>query len=172
MGESIQNGHNGHVVDLSAALDQAYFRYTAKNPKSYEYFKAGETVFPGGNTRSIIHAMPFPLTIERGEAHKLYTVDGHEYIDLLNEYSAGIYGHTPRPIQKAIASQLEQGWALGGHNVHQNTLAKMLLERYSNSMDKIRFTNSGTEANLMAVGACLNYTQRKKVGHLLSLSPS
>jgi glutamate-1-semialdehyde 2,1-aminomutase len=93
----------------------------------------------------------------------LYDIDGHAYIDFLSEYSAGLYGHNPRAIQRAIALATDHGWALGGNNIHQTKLAKMIVERFGNSMDMVRFTNSGTEANLMAIGAALNVTGRDKV---------
>src|SRR5437899_5246768 len=41
-----------------------------------------------------IYNSPFPLTVVRGEGCRLWDADGHEYIDVLGEYTAGIYGHS------------------------------------------------------------------------------
>lgn len=156
-GEGTRDDH-----DLASALRGAHARYIARNPISAAYHRSSLSCFPGGNTRSVIHALPFPLTFERGESHSLYTVDGHAYVDFLSEYSAGLYGHSPLEIRRAISRATEQGWALGGNNVYQTKLAKMVVDRFS--MDMVRFTNSGTEANLMAIGAALNFTGRSKAG--------
>lgn len=167
----VTNGTSKDATALDAALSQAWERYTTRNPGSLALYETTLNYMPGANTRTVIHAKPFPLTIARGHSHTVEDVDGHQYVDFLNEYSAGIYGHDPEPLKKAIARTIEDGWALGANNIHQTKLAKMLLERFSNSMDMIRFTNSGTEANLMAVGAALNFTGRKKVSRMSHKQP-
>ena len=62
---------------------------------------------PGGNTRTTLHNAPFPLTVVRGEGCRLWDADGHEYIDVLGEYTAGIYGHSHPVIRAAIDKALE-----------------------------------------------------------------
>jgi glutamate-1-semialdehyde aminotransferase len=118
---------------------------------------------PGANTRSSIHAAPFPLTIARGESAFLFSVDGHEYLDFLGEFSAGIYGHSSTVIKEAVIEALSKGWNFGTKNIYEDQLARVLVQRFSNSMELIRFCNSGTEANMMAVGAAINFTRKKRV---------
>ncbi|KAK5065090.1 hypothetical protein LTR84_000926 [Exophiala bonariae] len=148
---------------LKPLLRDAYDRHAKSNPISLEQFKAGLDHMPGANTRSVLHINPFPITIARGESATLFDVDGHEYIDFLGEFSAGVYGHSSPVIKKAIIDALDKGWNFGGKNEYEPQLAKTLVERFSYSMDSIRFCNSGTEANLMALGAATNFTRKQKI---------
>jgi glutamate-1-semialdehyde 2,1-aminomutase len=107
---------------------------------------------PGGNTRTVLHYSPFPLTWARGRGNRLTDIDGLEYLDLLGEYSAGLYGHSHPIIQAAMKQAIEDGLTLGGPNLYEARLAEAIRARFA-SIDLVRFTNSGTEANLMALSA-------------------
>ena len=104
---------------------------------------------PGGNTRTTIHQPPFPLTIARGEGARLTDVDGHEYVDFLGEYTAGLYGHSHPVILDAIRSALADGIVLGAPNRYEAVLAEAICTRFP-SVELVRFCNSGTAANLLA----------------------
>src|SRR5690242_8304647 len=105
---------------------------------------------PGGNTRTVIHLDPFPLTIVRGEGARLVDADGHVYLDFLGEYTAGLYGHSHPVIVEAIREALADGTVLGAPNRHELELARAVCERFP-SIELVRFCNSGTEANLLAL---------------------
>src|SRR5690348_16561601 len=117
---------------------------------------------PGGNTRTTLHNSPFPLTVARGEGCRLWDVDGHEYVDFLGEFTAGLYGHSHPAVLGAIRAALEDGINLGAHTTAEARLARAVRERFP-SMELMRFTNSGTEANLMALSAALAHTGRREV---------
>ena len=117
---------------------------------------------PGGNTRSAIHIDPFPLTMARGEGAWLWDIDGHEYVDFLSEFTAGIYGHSHPAIRRAIEGALEGGLNFGAHNATEARFAAAICARFP-SIELVRFTNSGTEANLMAVSAARAITDRPKI---------
>jgi glutamate-1-semialdehyde 2,1-aminomutase len=114
---------------------------------------------PGGNTRTTLHNAPFPLTVVRGEGCRLWDADGHEYIDVLGEYTAGIYGHSHPVIRAAIDKALNHGWNYAGRNPHEAKLAKLIVDRIP-SIELVRFTNSGTEANVMALAGARVFAQR------------
>ena len=116
---------------------------------------------PGGNTRSAIHVDPFPLTMVRGEGARLWDLDGHEYVDFLSEFTAGIFGHSHPAIRRAIEQALEGGLNFGAHNATEARFAPAVCGRFP-SIELVRFTNSGTEANLMAVSAARAITGRPK----------
>jgi glutamate-1-semialdehyde 2,1-aminomutase len=117
---------------------------------------------PGGNTRTTIHRMPFPLTIVRGEGARIVDADRHEYVDLLGEYTAGLYGHSHPVILGAIRGALADGIVLGAPNRHEAVLAEALCARIP-SIDLVRFCNSGTEANLLALSLARAITGRSAV---------
>jgi glutamate-1-semialdehyde 2,1-aminomutase len=149
-------------IDIRGALAEAEELYRAHNPKSLAHHREACAAMPGGNTRSAIHVDPFPLTMVRGEAARLWDLDGHEYVDFLNEFTAGIFGHSHPAILRAIVEALEGGLNFGAHNAAEARFAAAICARFP-SIDLVRFTNSGTEANLMAVSAAVAITGRPKV---------
>lgn len=148
-------------ADLDSVLAERREAYVAANPKSLARFVEATAVMPGGNTRSSLFFSPFPLTIARGEGAILWDLDGARYIDFLGEYTAAIYGHSDPVIRKAIDTALQGGIDLGGHNVLEARFARAVTERFG--LERVRFTNSGTEANLMALATAVASTGRRKV---------
>jgi glutamate-1-semialdehyde 2,1-aminomutase len=149
-------------IDIDAALKEAEEHYRARNPKSLALYDKACAALPGGNTRSAIYAEPFPLTMVKGEGAHLWDADGHEYADFLSEFTAGLYGHSHPAIRKAIDAALDGGINFGAHGQAEGKFAAAIRDRFP-SIELVRFTNSGTEANLMAVSAALGITGRKKV---------
>jgi glutamate-1-semialdehyde 2,1-aminomutase len=148
--------------DLQRAVAEATERFRAANPKSLAQHTAATAVMPGGNTRTVLYNDPFPLTIARGDGCRLWDLDGHEYVDMLGEFTAGIFGHTNETIRSAVISALDRGIDLSGHTVAEAELARLICDRFP-SIELIRFTNSGTEANLMALAAATAFTGRRQI---------
>ncbi|WP_028067622.1 aspartate aminotransferase family protein [Solirubrobacter soli] len=148
--------------DVAAALADAIARYTARNPKSQERAERAKRVLPGGNTRSVLHFDPFPLAFERGEGAYLTSLDGDRYVDLLGEFTAGLYGHSNPIILDAVREALDQGISYGATNDLEHQLAELLCGRF-NALELVRFTNSGTEANLMALALATHHTRRDHI---------
>ncbi|WP_051237151.1 aspartate aminotransferase family protein [Ottowia thiooxydans] len=147
---------------LDARLTQLQAEFTASNPASERQFSAQAQFMPGANSRSVLFYAPFPLTIARGEGAALWDVDGHRYDDFLAEYTAGVYGHSAPEIRDAVLTAMEGGINLTGHNLLEGQLAKLICERFP-QVQQLRFTNSGTEANLMAINAAVHFTKRPKI---------
>lgn len=150
------------VADLAARLADAEARYVAANPASRRLHEERARYMPGGNTRTTIHQPPFPLTIVRGEGARLTDADGHEYVDLLGEYTAGLYGHSNAVVADAIRGALADGFVLGAPNRYEAVLAEAICTRFP-SIDLVRFCNSGTEANLLALSVARAVTERARV---------
>jgi len=143
-------------------LTEAEARYVAANPESRRLHEQRTRFMPGGNTRTTIHQPPFPLTIARGEGARITDVDGHEYIDFLGEYTAGLYGHSNPVILETIREALAEGIVLGGPNRYEASLAEAVCSRFP-AVDLVRFCNSGTEANLLALSLACAVTGRTGV---------
>jgi glutamate-1-semialdehyde 2,1-aminomutase len=148
-------------ADIDTALTEAKEAYIARNSKSLARFVEATAVMPGGNTRTVLHYAPFPLGIARGEGCRLWDLDGAEYIDFLGEYTAGIYGHSHPVIRAAVDRALDAGINFGGTNLIEAKFARAVCERFG--LERVRFTNSGTEANLLAISVARIYTKRPKV---------
>ncbi len=145
-----------------AALSEAKERYAARQPESARVFDQACRSLPGGNTRTVLFYDPFPLMFQRGAGCRLWDVDGHEYIDFLGEYTAGLYGHSHPVIQKTLRKILDDGLNFGGHTALEGKLAALVCARFP-SIDLVRFTNSGTEANLMAINTARAATKREEI---------
>ncbi len=146
---------------LDQALSEAVATFVAKRPKTAVLHERAKAVMPGGNTRTVLFSAPFPIRAERAEGATIWDVDGHSYLDLLGEYSAGIYGHSNPRIKQAVAELLEQGLNMGAHHSREVIFAEAVTRRFQ--LDLVRFTNSGTEANMMALSAARCFTGRKKI---------
>lgn len=153
---------NSALTPLDHALLGAVENYRARNPHSAALLAEAETALPGGNTRSVLFHGPFPLSMARGEGCRLWDADGHEYIDALGEFTAGLYGHSHPVILAAIGEALRGGINLSSHTPREGLLAREIQRRFP-SMELLRFANSGTEANLLALAAAKAHTGRSKV---------
>ena len=147
---------------LKQAIKDARARYKKANPLSKVADKFAEKHMPGGNTRSVLHFDPYPLTLVEGQGAEVVDMDGHRYVDFVGEYSAGLFGHSDEVIKAAIHEALEMGTGMGAPTTYERALAGLLCMRFA-SLEKVRFCNSGTEANLMAIATALVYTGRKKI---------
>jgi len=150
------------MESLNQAIDELRSRYTSLNPQSQAADKRAEAYFPGGNTRTVLHFDPFPLTMTGGEGASINDLDGHHYVDFVGEFSAGLFGHSNEIIKSAIQDAMNDGFVMGAPTNLERELAGLLCKRFP-SIDKIRFCNSGTEANLMALTTSRIVTGREKV---------
>jgi len=147
---------------LDRALAAAIERYRARHPASARQLELAAEVMPGGNTRSVLFQSPFPPVMVRGEGCWLWDADGHRLLDALGEFTAGLYGHSARPIRDAVVAALDGGISLSSHTHREVELAREIVCRFP-SMQLLRFTNSGTEANLLALALASAHTGRRKV---------
>ena len=147
---------------LKRAIEDLRARYAAANPRSMAADQEAEKYLPGGNTRTVLHFDPFPLTMAAGQGAELTDLDGHRYVDFVGEYSAGLFGHSESAIKSAVRGALDSGVVMGAPTAHERKLAQLLCARFP-SIDQLRFCNSGTEANIWALTAARLLTGRRKI---------
>lgn len=136
-----------NTSSITSALAAAQEAYTTAHPRSRKSHQDACKYMPGGNTRTVLHTSPFPLTIHSAQSCYLTTADGHQYVDFLGEYTAGIYGHNSPIIRTAVEKALDGGWNYGAHSQSEQELARILCSRFA-GIELVRFVNSGTEANM------------------------
>jgi glutamate-1-semialdehyde 2,1-aminomutase len=147
---------------LDQALAGAERRFAAANPHSRLRHERACTVLPGGHSRQTLYYAPFPLTMARGTAARVTDADGHEYLNLVGDFAAGVYGHDCEPIHLAVRETMRSGISLSGPNSHEVEFAELIARRIP-SMEQIRFCNSGSEACLFAVQLARHATRRSKL---------
>lgn len=137
--------------------------YDAKKyPASQALYADAKQYLPGGNTRTTVFEKPFPLYASHGKGCYVWDVDGNRRIDCINNYTSMIHGHAHPGIHQAVLRQMESGTCFGMPTESEILLAKELVRRVD-SVETVRFTNSGTEAVMMAIKAARAYTGRPKI---------
>jgi glutamate-1-semialdehyde 2,1-aminomutase len=136
--------------------------YVARTPKSRALQREAESVLPGGSSRGTAYFAPYPFFADKGEGHYVSDVDGNRYLDFMLNATSLILGHGNPTIAEALAEQAHKGTAFSTPTVSQIRLAKLLRDRVP-SLETIRFTNSGTEATLMAIRAAWAFTGKSKL---------
>ena len=135
--------------------------YNRQNPKSKEAYTRARKVLPGGNTRTALYWPPFPLCMRRGNGTSLWDVDGNERTDFNFNNTTLIMGHNHPEVVSAAKAQLEMGTVLGAPTETEMRLAEELTSRLGTDM--IRFTPSGTEANMQAIRVARSYTGKPMI---------
>ena len=156
MASNFANTPKAHAVAV------AHKSYAAARPKSEAQAIQAAKVLPAGSTRSVLDFDPFPFRVAHASGAQLYDVDGHQYVDMLGDYTAGLLGHNPPIVANAVRAVLDRGWSLGALASDEHRLAELITGRFP-SLEQVRFTNSGTEANLMAINLARHLTGRDSV---------
>ncbi|MFQ6004205.1 MAG: aspartate aminotransferase family protein [Woeseia sp.] len=144
---------------MTSAIHAAYLDRTRSSADKYV---RATKLMPGGTSRQASYWEPYPLTIERGEGAYFQDIDGHRYLDLINNYTAMVHGHAYPPIVEAVRKQIGDGTGWAAANEPQNRLAAMIVDRVP-SIDQVRFTNSGSEAGALAFTIARIVTGRTKL---------
>ncbi|WP_026829120.1 glutamate-1-semialdehyde 2,1-aminomutase [Exiguobacterium artemiae] len=103
-----------------------------------------------------------PVYMERGEGAYFYDVDGNRYIDYLAAYGPIITGHGHPHITEAITNASKNGLLYGTPHRLEIDFAHKLQQAIP-SLEKVRFTNSGTEAVMTTIRVARAYTGRELV---------
>jgi glutamate-1-semialdehyde 2,1-aminomutase len=134
------------------------------DPKSRSavLFDRAASVMPGANTRHMITFGPYIVYGERGAGCRLTDVDGAVYIDWVNNFSTQIHGYGFAPILEAVQAQIQKMICCILPSAPEVELAELLVERMP-GVEQVRFTNSGTEAVMVAVKGARAQTGRSKI---------
>lgn len=136
--------------------------FRARTPGSCRLARRAGKVLPGGDTRSGTFFLPYPVFMEQGGGYWLHDVDGHRYVDFMGNYTSLVHGHAHPEIRKAVEAQAARGTALGTPCRLQVELAERIVRRVA-SIERVRFTNSGSEAVAWAIRAARAHTGRTRV---------
>jgi len=136
--------------------------YPDNHQQSRDLYQRALKSLPGGNTRTTVFMKPFPIYAASGAGCRVRDIDGNEYIDCINNFTSLIHGHAHPALIEAATKQLALGSAFAMPTESEIDLAELLTSRLP-SVEQVRFTNSGTEAVMMALKAARAYTGRPKI---------
>jgi glutamate-1-semialdehyde 2,1-aminomutase len=137
--------------------DDILRRYVSRTPASAELDSRAKRSLPGGDTRWATYYQPYPVYMVAGEGCTLTDADGNRYLDFQNNYTSLVHGHAHPAITAAIQQQAARSVVYGAPAEPQFQLADLITARLP-GVDQLRFTNSGTEANMMAMRAARAFT--------------
>lgn len=157
----IEISENEKII-IKKYLSGVYKEYNKRTKKSKEAFTRALKFLPGGNTRTTCFWDPHPVYFKHGKGFTIYDLDGNMYLDFIVNQSSLIHGHAHPKIMEAIRDATEIGTAIHLPTEYEIRLAKLMCERFP-SVDKIRFTNSGTEATMNAMRIARVYTGKDKI---------
>ena len=131
------------------SLESLHQEYRRVTPRSLAQWERGRPVMPGGIIKGAYWSSPYPIYVDRAQDCYLWDLDGRRYVDFDNHHTAVILGHSPQAVRDAIERELARGIGLGAPTTLEAEMAEELVRRIP-SVEKVRFTNSGTEASLHA----------------------
>ena len=124
-----------------------------------------ERLFPGG-VNSPVRAFRAvgrpPLILERGQGPFVWDADGRRFVDYVGAWGPAILGHAHPRVVEAVVDAAANGFALGATHPLEIELGEAI-QRAMPSLERLRFTSSGTEAVMSALRVARAATGRDLV---------
>jgi glutamate-1-semialdehyde 2,1-aminomutase len=133
--------------------------------KSIAAFEEAYKVIPGGvdsPVRAFSGVEGTPPFIERGEGGYLFDIDGNKYIDYVQSWGPLIFGHCDAEIETSVIEAVKRGLSFGAPTTVETELAQEIVALFD-SIDKVRFVSSGTEAVMSAIRLARGVTGRDNI---------
>ena len=146
-------------------LKDFIYRYNQKTQKSKQQALDNRPII-ADNKSMVGLELPlkelyYPLVTQSSSGVKIQDIDGNEYIDLVMGYGVNLLGHNPAFLKTAIAEQLERGIQLGSQPHLIGEVASLIQEL--TGVERIAFSNTGTEAVMTAIRLARTITGRNKI---------
>lgn len=145
---------------LTGSKEEEHYRQ--RTPASARFFAEARKYLPGGDSRSTLFYRPYPAVMDRGEGCWLFDIDGNRLLDFTGNHASLIHGYGHPQILEAVERQLRKGSSFPGSSEPQLRLARLLCERIP-SIERVRFTSSGTEAAMNTIRAARAFTGRNRI---------
>ncbi len=130
--------------------------------RSSELFKEALGLFPLGVNSPVRYYSPEPVMFAQGHGSKILDVNGKEYIDYSLGFGPMILGHANPDVSNHIKSQVDKGILFGSISENEIKLGKTIKNAVG-SIERLRFTNSGTEATMHAIRLARGFTGKKYI---------
>jgi len=132
---------------------------------SQKAFQEAQELIPGGvnsPVRAFKSVGGTPIFITEGEGAYLSDVDGNKYVDYVQSWGPLIFGHRDESIEAAVIEAVKHGLSFGAPTQAETDLAKLVVS-FFDSIDKVRFVSSGTEAVMSAIRLARGFTGRDNI---------
>ncbi|CAI6149076.1 MAG: Glutamate-1-semialdehyde 2,1-aminomutase [uncultured Sulfurimonas sp.] len=132
---------------------------------SIKAFQEAQNLIPGGvnsPVRAFSSVGGTPIFIEQGEGAYLTDIDGNKYVDFVQSWGPLIFGHRDESIEEAVIKAVRHGLSFGAPTIAETELAKLVIG-FFDSIEKVRFVSSGTEAVMSAIRLARGFTHRDDI---------
>ena len=132
---------------------------------SKKAFQEAQDLIPGGvdsPVRAFKSVGGTPIFITEGEGAYLKDVDGNKYVDYVQSWGPLLFGHRDEAIEAAVIDAVKHGLSFGAPTLAETELAKLVVG-FFDSIDKVRFVSSGTEAVMSAIRLARGFTGRDDI---------
>lgn len=132
---------------------------------SLKAFKEAQNLIPGGvnsPVRAFKSVGGTPLFIKEGSGAYLIDIDGNKYVDFVQSWGPLLFGHRDESIENAVIEAVKHGLSFGAPTEAESELAQLVISMFD-SIEKIRFVSSGTEAVMSAIRLARGYTGRDDI---------
>ena len=102
-----------------------------------------------------------PIFLERGRGSRVWDADGNEYVDFMMSFGALIQGHAHPKLTEVVSQAMTEG----SHFAAATSAEVEAAERFCKmvpSAEAVRFTNTGSEATMLALRLARAHTGRTK----------
>lgn len=129
-----------------------------------DWYRRGREAIPGGvcSSTRFNQGIGGPVYASSAKGARFKDIAGKEYLDMSMSHGATLLGHAPGFLQQAFQIAWERGILCSLDTPYHVTLAEELCKLVP-CAERVRFTNSGTEATLHAMRLCRAATGREKV---------
>lgn len=146
-----------------ASLMESYTQRTKRSKQLAQQYRPvlADKSSIGFSFSADLKEISYPIVVERALGSKLWDIDGNEYVDILMGLGINLFGHNPPFVKQAIKEQLEKGIQIGSQTELAGEVAQLVSEL--TGMERVTFSNTGTEAIMTAIRIARAATNRNKI---------
>ncbi len=170
MDRKIQVGDVNIMNEDQNNLQQKYLetfiaRYTKQTKTSKNFAQAYRPIITGTvgplGFNFTFKEICYPTVIKRSLGSRIWDIDENEYIDFMMGFGTNLFGHNPSFIKEAIEEQIEKGIQLCLQSELAGEVGELFCEL--TGMERVAFSNTGTEAVMAAIRIARTATGRNKI---------
>ncbi|SFY22019.1 amino acid adenylation domain-containing protein [Burkholderia sp. NFPP32] len=164
-GSPVEQRARGLSAVQQEHLEALIVRYTTRTRKSKDSVQASRPVLADSRAtvgfRFSTKEMLYPIVGDRAAGSRLWDIDGNEYIDFTMGFGVHLFGHTPDFIQQQVTREWQRPLELGA----RSSLVGEVAARFARvtGLDRVAFSNTGTEAVMTAMRLARAVTGRDKI---------
>jgi glutamate-1-semialdehyde 2,1-aminomutase len=136
--------------------------YRENTPSSAARASEARSIFPSGIVHDARKMDPYSIYVDHAKGSHKWDIDGNDYVDYFGGHGALILGHNHPKVMAAVHAQLDKGTHFGACHELEVRWGELVTQMVP-CAERVRFTSSGTEANLMALRLARAFTGKSKL---------